>query len=240
MSNEIKLTTPAGKEVSVDEAVGPILQKFWSKGITTQFSCSGHPNEACSQIYIVFDSNSLKCMMQALRKISNNAYFNTETGYAIYNTEFIVDPYNDMRYHISMYYCDYHTWLSQLELMYEIAECIEPLNDNNTFNNTTGDIQEIVNFFNDGVIATKFDFFVDDLYLIKDEINLNAVAENETIMLILNYDTVDSSWGEMDNATGQLTPALSIPFDGNIDVELIVSMQIPYAVDEFKSIYLNN
>ena len=246
MSSEIEITTPQGEKVLADEPIAPILKMFWDKGITTQFSCSGHPNdELDTQMYILFDGDSILVMMDALRSVLNEMDKSIRYRYAAFKSEFIVDPCTaipdratNMRYSIDLQYNDYPSWLDQLRFMYEIADHIESLNDSNKFNNTPEDIQKIVDFFHEGIITTKFHFLVDDLYLIKDEIELQDVAEDETIMLVLNYDTIDSSWGERDPETGIEYPALSIPFDKDIDVALIQSMQNVYSVEEFNRIFL--
>lgn len=70
---EIKMKTPEGEEIMVDEAMAPIVYLFWQHGIHTKFCCAGHlHNEGDAgifQSYIVFTIDAAPYLYDAINVI---------------------------------------------------------------------------------------------------------------------------------------------------------------------------
>lgn len=126
---EIKMKTPEGKEVMIDEAMAPIINLFWQRGIHTKFCCAGHPylegKYGPFQTYVTFDFKDANYLRDSIESLM--IFCDINPGLE----KFITGHFN-----ISIDMCqstitieaiasEYDSWLRIMNVFYRLADRVD-------------------------------------------------------------------------------------------------------------------
>lgn len=240
---EIKMKTPEGEEVMIDEAMAPIIYLFWSKGLRTKFCCAGHSNGACErfQSYIVFTLDSAPKLYDSLDFVLNKSSEN--------DRKFICDHFNisfDMYQKsilVEAIASTMKSWVIIMATFYKIAENIYPFKfkmDIKYLHNWTwilknkcvsinGECDE--ESYEDIYPHIRFDFFIIDDIETEEEIYF-SIDKSYVYSTCFDYDSVD----DKDDIV-KCTPTIKKSHNIDINDEFIHIIEKPILRTDFIKLF---
>lgn len=254
---EIKMKTPDGKEVMIDEAMAPIINLFWRRDIHTKFCCAGHPPHAEGesgkfQSYIVFSLDDANLISESIESLIIQCEINPEFRAFDPHGDFVLKHFNisiDMLQNSIIIEANATTdesWLRIIEAFYRIADDYDVINlnrENPDIKYWTIEAYRCVNFYGEDDNRANMDTSYSYPHI---EFNFYVQIPNENgevdeVYLSMDRDYVYSTCHSIEDITDDdqviIKPVVMRKHNIKLTEQFVRSLAKPMSSTEFISIF---